>query len=984
MLSPTAHPPHPARRTMKAKHAGRRYLLEHLEPRRLLSASGLLDLATAFPQSQDTGNCCAAVVKNQAIFAGFDNGYSFDGELGSTAVAIYNAATGNWSSASLSTPRHNISAVTVGNDVLFAGGNQGFFYQNGPFYSDAVDIYNSASGNWSARTLSASRTTGVAYGNVAILAGDAATPQTGFDTVDMFNSTTGNWTVSQLPESLASGNITAVAVGDEAVFIQSNAPFQSAITNAVDIYNFDTHIWTTGSLSQARADFSTTVVGDKLFIAGGRAFGNGADVESNVVDVYNAASGQWSTLQLPHTSLSHTAVSTPSQAIFVYDAGLDIFDTTTGQWTNVSLPNLGDLQTATIQGNDVVLEETENSGQQGFGDAALTTLIFYNLETAQTTAIPLTTARDNPAPLLSIDNQLICAGGWAGEGGDGAAGLGAVDIVSATSLSAPSSPNPASGAIVTAPPPTLRWSPTPGATKYQVYADGATVPATVRSTHWSNDGALGGGDHTWQVVAVTPSGRIAGPLWNLSVAQPDGLVANSTSPLSQARDYWTAISVNGQALIAGGDNPDPYSGDGSNVVDIYNQRHHRWTPATLSQAVGSPAAISVDGLAIFAGGNSTAVSIYNTATGLWSTANLSVARYYGITAVSVGDDAIFAGGYLVDGGPSNAVDIYNAKTNQWSTATLAGGDYPLAVTTTVGDMAIFTSQYLRTANIYDAKTGTWSVAALPDWQIEASAVVGDLAIFPCVDGRADVYDSATGAWSLHKLPSSDQVLSSAVVGTKAIFPCYDGTEYIFDALTGRWSSAKLPETANGFSTSVLGSKAILTSNDGLEGDDQFSDRMAVGDLSNVFDPAADQIYTSRLPGNPAVTMGNQLLLISGAADSSQVQILTDTTPSPVLGGSVETNSNQVANVTLFNSGDAALKKGFRVNIYASTTARLHPHSILLGSFKIHQSLAAGESLPLQIPLNVPRHTPAGSYRLFAAVSAAGQITPFAAGQDNLN
>ena len=44
------------------------------------------------------------------------------------------------------------------------------------------------------------------------------------------------------------------------------------------------------------------------------------------------------------------------------------------------------------------------------------------------------------------------------------------------------------------------------------------------------------------------------------------------------------------------------------------------------------------------GGRSNAVDVYNSATGTWSTAQLSLAREI-ISATSVGDMALFAGGY---------------------------------------------------------------------------------------------------------------------------------------------------------------------------------------------------------------------------------------------------------------------------------------------------------------------------------------------------
>ena len=45
------------------------------------------------------------------------------------------------------------------------------------------------------------------------------------------------------------------------------------------------------------------------------------------------------------------------------------------------------------------------------------------------------------------------------------------------------------------------------------------------------------------------------------------------------------------------------------------------------------------------GFGSNAVDLYNSASGTWSTAQLSVARWY-LAATSVGNVAIFAGGYV--------------------------------------------------------------------------------------------------------------------------------------------------------------------------------------------------------------------------------------------------------------------------------------------------------------------------------------------------
>jgi hypothetical protein len=87
---------------------------------------------------------------------------------------------------------------------------------------------------------------------------------------------------------------------------------------------------------------------------------------------------------------------------------------------------------------------------------------------------------------------------------------------------------------------------------------------------------------------------------------------------------------------------------------------------------------------VIAGNPSNVVDLYNSASGTWSTAQLSVARKL-LAATSVGNVAFFAGGYY---GPSNAVDLYNSASGTWSTAQLSVARYCLAATS-VGNVAIF-------------------------------------------------------------------------------------------------------------------------------------------------------------------------------------------------------------------------------------------------------------------------------------------------------
>ena len=70
-----------------------------------------------------------------------------------------------------------------------------------------------------------------------------------------------------------------------------------------------------------------------------------------------------------------------------------------------------------------------------------------------------------------------------------------------------------------------------------------------------------------------------------SVQVADGSPFWSTAQLSQARAYLSATSAGNQVFFAGGLDS---SGNTSNVVDIYNTSTGMWTTAALSQARSGP------------------------------------------------------------------------------------------------------------------------------------------------------------------------------------------------------------------------------------------------------------------------------------------------------------------------------------------------------------------------------------------------------------
>ncbi len=204
-----------------------------------------------------------------------------------------------------------------------------------------------------------------------------------------------------------------------------------------------------------------------------------------------------------------------------------------------------------------------------------------------------------------------------------------------------------------------------------------------------------------------------------------------------------------------------------------------------------------------ADGVSRAVDLYNSATGAWSTAQLSVARC-DMAATSVGSVAIFAGGWVVDA-YSNVVDLYNSTTGAWSTAQLsvARGDF---AATSVGTLAMFaggfngstfvaqcsifcrrrcltcnTTGVINTVDVYNSVTETWSTDQLSvSRNYPAATSVGGVAIFAggerwgggnlwwCFN-YVDLYDSSKQLWTTAQLSSARSNPVATSVGNVAVF-----------------------------------------------------------------------------------------------------------------------------------------------------------------------------------------------------------------------
>ncbi|GEM_PF-3590382 len=206
-------------------------------------------------------------------------------------------------------------------------------------------------------------------------------------------------------------------------------------------------------------------------------------------------------------------------------------------------------------------------------------------------------------------------------------------------------------------------------------------------------------------------------------------------------------------------------------------------------------ATAVGGRALFAGGGTNTtlydtVDTYDPSSGAWTQMTLSSARVF-MAAVTLGDEALFAGGY---GGPmflaSTVVDIYDANADSWSTASLSEARYGMAATT-VGGYALFaggvpvqfgTPDQSDRVDVYEAATDDWTQTSLSVARQELAATsVGPYALFAGGKGSGghtdvvDVYDSSIGsptnpaAWSQVALSQARYQLTAVSDGTRAYF-----------------------------------------------------------------------------------------------------------------------------------------------------------------------------------------------------------------------
>jgi hypothetical protein len=288
----------------------------------------------------DPRNPSVAAAGSKIVFAGGAN--RVDGNcqmwcntLPSSAIDIYDVNTHAWSFAQLSQPRQGMGAVACGNKIFFAGGsNYELWFNNGIVYSN-VDIYDASSNTWTVAFLSQARTcvTAVSLGNKVLFAGGTENGGDGTTRVDIYDINSDTWSTAEL--SAPRYAMDAVVDGSKIYFV-GGEDWQDGYRN-IDTYDISTNSWSTSEIEQPYYSITDVMVGNTNYWI--YYWGN------NQVKIKNMSTGAITEGCAPYPYNNGT-LSINNEIVFpsyiMGDYLGRIFNTETGQWSlgllNPALP----------------------------------------------------------------------------------------------------------------------------------------------------------------------------------------------------------------------------------------------------------------------------------------------------------------------------------------------------------------------------------------------------------------------------------------------------------------------------------------------------------------------------------------------------------------------------------------------------------------------------------------------------------------------
>jgi hypothetical protein len=780
-----------------------------------------------------------AALNSKVYFAPADN---------SNVIEILDPSTITWTQATMSIVIQTASSITSADPYLFVGGGGTTSTYN------VIDIYNSNTNVWIARTLSSARKQILAgaYRNVVMFAGGDINTQK--NELDIYNTLTDTWISSTMAiptKRISERDIEVMRLSNDHVkFILAGGFSDADELNTVEIYDFveisdpvpitvlDTTNFTQTftTMSVQRNEMATASIGTNVYFISGK---NSSSVRQNTIDIYNAETKVWThttliTARTEHTALVHgTDIYIAGGELPADTNNIEVFDTLTLTSTSFSTLSAAHSQLSSAKvGNYLIFAGGGSVGNH---------VDLYNYSTDTWTSSTLTSAVWR-ADATTLQNKAYF---------HSASGTNEIDIFDSDTNT---------WAIATAT--SLAGARTSVATYPYVMIAGGVNGGTffnevdiynVETDTWSlntlsikRQKMIGG---AYSNVVMFAGGDINTKLnvidiYNTNTSTWSTSTLSTILTRSSSRDIEIVELANKsiQFIIGGGSS----TTNASNHIDIinfteaqpiipttpptvvdpyeiYDERIISHTFGTLSTSRIRHRIETIGRKIYFIGGQNAAsakldtIDIYDTDTDIWTVTTMSIERN-GPTTVVLNDTIYIAGGQT-DVDQSNTIEVFYPNTTStvnFSTLTLGRQNFTSGK---AGNYLIFAGGFNAGAtnlvDLYNYNTNTWSTSTISiasEYMISA-VVEPQMYIVSNSGNKVDIFNATTESWSVSTL--SITATNRMIVATTTHILVAGGTSGtqqnrvdIYDTVNDVWSTSTLSAprknaSAGGFKNLVM-------------------------------------------------------------------------------------------------------------------------------------------------------------------------------------
>jgi len=635
-----------------------------------------------------TTSTTAFQIQNSASYSLF----TADNQNNQIIIGTNNSGSAGWVSigAALTggNARTKASAVAYNGSIYSWGGLNG-----SPL--NTLDIYNTATNNWSTGTAGGTAVygqTAVVYNGKMYEWGGTTNGTSASSTMYYYNIAGNSWTQvtgwTGSPTARFYGN--SYVYGNKMYVVGGTTNGTSAI-NSVDIYNFDTNAWTTGtSGGTARMRASAVIYNGSIYMNGGTIDGtsNVGSVISST-DIYNITNNSWSTGASSPYPIMAAGSTVYNSKMYIYGGGdfpthtmsMMVYDLNAGTW---SFGNAGGDQE--ISSETLTVSGTRMYAIGGQNNTTTTNnLAIYDFSVNQWNGYNATPFNKNGQVSTVYNGKLYIWGGnetnnTGGSLGGASTTMYIYDYASGT------------------------WSIGPSGGASRMQATGAVINDKWYIWGGSTTGGYAGAVNTLDIYNFTTG------TWSTGTAGGTARWGNSEVV------YNNKIYIWGGAIV---------SNTLTNTMDIYDPIANSWSTGTAGGTAREAPVYAVynDKMIEYSGWTGAAVTntvdIYSFTSNSWSTGTAGgTARDWGNGTLYNG--TLYAVGGFNSGNASIAnVDTYNISNNSWSSITSLSNARDNSTVVTYNNKMYVADGYSTTYNgnlssmeVYDFLTQTPTLLVL--------------------------------------------------------------------------------------------------------------------------------------------------------------------------------------------------------------------------------------------------------------------------------